>query len=52
MSDMIYLYAAYTIVWIGILLYVLKLHLSQRKLKKDIEILKEVLNEGKNKKNL
>jgi CcmD family protein len=52
MSDMIYLYAAYTIIWIGIFLYIFKLHLSQRKLKKDIEILKEVLNEDKNKKNL
>ena len=52
MADMIYLYAAYTVVWIGIFLYVLKLHLSQRKLKKDIEILKEMLDGKKTKKDL
>ena len=52
MSDMIYFYAAYSIIWIGIFLYIFKLHLSPRKLKKDIEILKEVMNERENKKNL
>lgn len=48
MSDLIYLYVAYTIIWIGIFFYIFNLHLSQRKLKKDIETLKEVLY-GKNK---
>lgn len=52
MSDLIYLYAAYTIIWIGIFLYILKLHLSQRKIKRDIETLREVLNGKKRKKDI
>ncbi len=52
MSDLIYLYSAYTIVWVGLFLYVLKLHVAQRKLKTEIKMLREILNGKKSKKNL
>jgi len=52
MSDLIYLYVAYTIVWAGVFLYLVRLHLTQRKLKKEIKMLNEILNENKGKKNL
>jgi CcmD family protein len=52
MSDLIYLYAAYTVIWAGVFLYVLKLHLAQRKLKQETEMLKEIIDEKRNKKNL
>ena len=52
MSDLIYFYVAYTIVWIGVFLYIIKLHIAQRKLKKEIKMLSEILNENKRKKNL
>ena len=52
MSDLIYLYGAYTIVWVGLFLYVIRLHISQRKLKTEIKILKEILDGKKSKKNL
>ena len=42
MSDMIYLYIAYTIIWAGVFLYILRLNIGQRKLKKELEILMEV----------
>jgi CcmD family protein len=44
MSDLIYLYIAYTIIWAGVFLYIIKLHMAQRRLKKEIEMLKEILN--------
>lgn len=43
MSDLVFLYAAYTIVWAGVFLYALRLNIDQRKLKKELEILKEVV---------
>jgi len=52
MSDLIYLYSAYTIVWLGVFLYLIKLHIGQRKLNKEIKMLSELLNENKRKKNL
>ena len=45
MSDMVYLYVGYTVVWLGLLLYVVKLHLIQRRLQKDIRMLKEMLDD-------
>jgi CcmD family protein len=48
MSDLIYLYSAYTIVWVGVFLYILKLHMAQRKIKKELETLKAIVNEKKN----
>ena len=47
MDDLIYLYAAYSIIWTGVFLYILKIHLAQRKLNNEIEIIKETLNEKK-----
>ena len=52
MSDLIYLYGAYTIVWIGLFVYIIKLHINQRKLDKEIKMLREIFNENKRKKNL
>jgi CcmD family protein len=52
MTDLIYLYSAYTIVWLGLFLYMVKLHLTQRRLDKEIKMLQEIFNENKRKKNL
>ena len=52
MADLIYLYAAYTIIWTGLFLYILKIHLAQRKLKKEVKMLKEIADGTKNKKNI
>ena len=52
MSDLIYLYGAYTIIWGGLFLYVIKLHLDQRKLKTEMKMLKEIIDGEKRKKNL
>ena len=48
MSDLIYLYGAYTIVWAGMFLYIIKLHIAQRKIKKELETMKAIVNEKKN----
>ena len=52
MSDLIYLYVVYTIVWISLFLYIVKLHLIQRKLNKEIKMLREIYNENNRKKDL
>lgn len=52
MSDLIYFYGAYTIIWAGVFFYIIKLHLAQKKIKKEIELLRKILNEKKSKKNL
>lgn len=52
MSDLIYLYGAYTIIWAGVFFYIIKLHIAQRKLKKEIEMLKGILDGKKTNKNL
>ncbi len=44
MADLVFLYAAYTIVWAGLFLYMLKLHIDQRRLSKELELLEEVVN--------
>lgn len=36
-SGITYLYAAYTIVWIGWFVYLLYLHIKQSKLEKDLD---------------
>ena len=43
MSDLIYLYIAYTIIWLGLFLYIIRLHLNQRRLEKELKMLKEIL---------
>ena len=52
MSDLIYLYLAYTIIWVSLFLYIIKLHLTQRKLNKEIKMLREIYNENKRKKDI
>ncbi len=44
MSDMMYLYAAYTVIWVGLFLYVFKLHTHQKKLRRELKMLREVLD--------
>ena len=44
MSDLEYLYLAYTIIWAGTFLYLVNLYLSQKKMKKELDVLKEVLD--------
>jgi CcmD family protein len=39
-----FLYAAYTVVWAGIFGYLLWLHMDQRKLAREMDVLKEVLD--------
>ena len=52
MPELIYLYLTYTIVWISLFLYIIKLHITQRKLNKEIKMLREIFNENKRKKDL
>ena len=52
MSNLIYLYSAYTIVWLGLFFYIIRLHLNQRRLDKELKMLQEIFNENKRKKNL
>ncbi|UCD14772.1 MAG: CcmD family protein [Thermoplasmatales archaeon] len=52
MSDLTYLYGAYTIVWLGLFFYIIKLHIAQRRLKNEIKMLREIINGKKSKKNL
>ena len=44
MSDMMYLYIAYTVIWAGIFLYIFRLHTNQKKLKRELRMLKEVMD--------
>lgn len=44
MSDLIFLYVGYTVIWAGVFFYVLKLHQSQKKLKRELKMLKEVID--------
>jgi CcmD family protein len=44
MSDLVYLYAAYTIVWAGVFLYCLYLALQLRGIEKEMSALKEVVD--------
>ena len=51
MDNLIYLYIAYTIIWAALFIYILKIHIDQKNLKKDLELLMEVMNgERKNEK--
>ena len=43
-ADLIYLYAAYSIIWVGIFLYIVKLHTAQKKIENELKMLKEILN--------
>ena len=53
MSDkmyLVYLFVGYAIIWGGLFLYVLKLHMDQNKLKKEMKVLSEILDQDKKKK--
>ena len=51
MSDMIYLYMAYTIIFVGFAGYMLFLHQKQIKLTRDVELLEDLVKSyGKRKK--
>jgi CcmD family protein len=44
MDDIVYFYIAYTIIWFGIFVYLVKMHTDQRRLAREIEVLQEVLD--------
>ena len=44
MDNMIYLFAAYTIIWLGICVLVFSLIRREKQLRREIENLKEILN--------
>ena len=44
MDDIAYFYIAYTIIWFGIFVYMVKMHNDQRRLSREIEVLEEVLD--------
>ena len=46
MDDIHYFYIAYTIIWGGIFVYLLKLHYDQRRLARELEVLTEVVEGG------
>ena len=50
MSELIYLYVAYTLIWAGTFIYLGKLQYDYIKLKRDIDLLEEVAEEKKAKK--
>jgi len=45
MAEIVSLYISYMIMWSGIFLYLAHLHLEQRKLNRDLEMLREVVDE-------
>ena len=44
MDDIVYFYIAYTIIWFGIFLFMVKMHNDQLRLAREIEVLEEVLD--------
>ncbi len=50
MAELTYLYVAYTIIWAGSFLYILKLHMDQKKLKRELKVLREVIHGRKQRK--
>jgi CcmD family protein len=45
MDNMSYLFAAYSLIWLGVLIYVFFLLRKEKELRRDIESLKETLKE-------
>jgi CcmD family protein len=43
MDDLSYLLIGYIVIWLGLFLYILYLHMKQSKLEKDVEILEETV---------
>ena len=46
MDDIGFFYIAYTIIWVGIFAYVLRIFLDQQRLTREVEVLKEVVEGG------
>jgi len=44
MDDIGYFYIAYTIIWFGVFVYMVKMHNDQKRLAREIEVLEEVLD--------
>jgi len=44
MSDLTYLYVAYTIIWAGLFGFAVRLYLQQRSLRRELDTLKEVVD--------
>jgi CcmD family protein len=44
LDDIVYFYLAYTIIWFGIFVYLVKMHRDQLRLVREIEVLEEVVN--------
>ena len=44
-NDLTYLYAAYSIIWVGVFAFVLKLFMTQKKLEREMEALKEAMDD-------
>lgn len=44
MDDIGYFYIAYTIIWFGVFVYMVKMHNDQQRLTREIEVLEEVLD--------
>ncbi|UCG54924.1 MAG: CcmD family protein [Dehalococcoidia bacterium] len=43
MDDLSYLFAAYTVIWVGLFAYILVLAQKQRQLRRDMDRLKETM---------
>jgi CcmD family protein len=44
LDKIVYFYLAYTIIWLGIFVYLVKMHNDQQRLTREIEVLEEVVN--------
>ena len=44
MDDIVFLYLAYSVIWIGLFLYIFKIYLDQRRMSREIKVLKEVVD--------
>jgi CcmD family protein len=45
MDNMTYLFAAYSVIWLGVLIYVFFLLRKEKQLRRDIESLKETIKD-------
>ena len=43
LDDFTYLLIGYSVIWLGLFLYVLYLHLKQSKISRDVEVLEEMV---------
>jgi CcmD family protein len=45
MDNMTYLFAAYSVIWLGVLIYVFFLLRKEKQLRRDVESLKEMIKD-------